>query len=241
MIPSLDSSLNRMEQTLNSLIEDGKSIGGFSDGPILRENIQSKSKQLVQLSNAVKQQIITLKEQNDPNVGKYEEDFDRLAQKMKQELPQILDSLKRSQSTEQPTVTQPISTTPLLDQQVVEEQRDLIEDLEVAVREILATMTQLHSIFTQTLEELQKQRNVILSVDNAVSNAHDDMNKGNENLQTAQKHQKGSTKCLLWLLLIFAVIAAGIGVGIYFGVKGNDDPSPTPTPTPTPNSTSLFY
>ena len=237
MIPALDSSLNRMEQILNTLVEDGSAVGGFNDGPLLRERIQSNSKQLVQLSSTVKREILSLKEQNDPNVNQYEEKFARLAQRMKQELPQVLDSLKKNQITETHSSSQAISTTPLLQQDVVDGTTEQIEELEVAVREILSTMTQLHSIFTQTLDELQKQRNVILSVDTAVSNAHDDMHKGNDQLDTATKHQKGSTKCLIWIFIIVALVVLGIALGIYFGTS-KKDPEPTPTPTPTPMPTA---
>ena len=240
-IPSLDASLDKMRQTLDSLLEDGEKIGSMSDGAVLRDRIQSNAKELVQLSASVKKQIMTLKEDDDPSISQYENDFMELSKQMKEKLPSILNRLKQNKTeTSSTSQVTPVVSQPLLEQQTVDNETQQIEDLEVSVREILSTMTELNRIFNQTLEELQKQRNTLLTLDNTISNAHDDVKGGNEQLEKATEHQKGSTRCLCWLLLVVGIIVAGIAIFLFIHFSGKSKNTPTPTPAPSTSPQALL-
>ena len=246
-LSNLSSSLNEMKSKFNTICTKKRDIGTFQDGPVLRQEINQNVHELVDITNRVKKLIATLKE-NGENIDSYEHDFEELGKQMNDELPKIVQVLKQKEEASPQYGTSAIQQ-PLMAQEEVDGTTEQIENLEVQVREILSTMRQLNEIFTQTLEELQKQRNVILSIDNQVSNAHDNMATGNEKLQEASEHQKGSSKCLCWLAIIFAVICVGIGIFCWIFIPNKDDDTPTepvntteptttPTPEPTPNPTA---
>ena len=214
-LSNLSSSLNEMKSKFQTLCAKKKDIGTFHDGPVLRQEINTNVKELVDVTNRVKRIISTLKE-NGENIDSYEAEFESLGKQMNTELPKIIQSLKQREDTSVPAYGVSQVQQSLMDQEEVDGTTEQIENLEVQVREILSTMRQLNEIFNQTLDELQKQRNVILSIDNQVSNAHDNMADGNEKLDGAKKHQRGSTKLLCWLAIIFGLVVVGIVIFLIF-------------------------
>lgn len=227
----------QIREKLQELKQQGSSIGTFKDTPTFRDSINQNVKDILQLSGASKRLIATLRQQEAPGLDDYEKEYEELNAELKRELPPIVQKLK--QNTEDAGGMggnpQAAMSQNLLDQEVVDGQAEQLEELESQVREILSTMKEVNEIFTKTLEELQKQRNMIVGLDNTVQESQDRMVSGNEALEKGKSHQKASTKCLLWILLFFGIIVAGIIIFIivkYTGKKPSPSPSPTASPTP---------
>lgn len=212
MSRDISHDINTMEDQLNKIMLNSSKLGGFDDGPDVRESLQQDVKSLMNLSQMVKKVIFTLREQGDPNVNDYQSKFDNLRNKMQNELPQVLNKLKENiQSNEPSNVPQTeIYNQPLLDQSQLDSETEYLQVIEQEVNNILTTMRELNLIFQQTLDELQKQRHILVSVDTMVSSSTNDMNSGNLDLEKAAEHQRGTTKCLWLILIIVAVVATGI-------------------------------
>ena len=228
-VQQLSSLLSNMRETLDRLCKQNSAVGGLSDGPLLRQELNKTVKELGSISKQAKSTIIILKE-NGEEIHDYESEFEKISENMKNVLPEIIQKL-REQQEEQPTGGSLSVTAPLMAQEEVDMETENIENLEIQVREILSTMRELHEIFTKTLEELQRQRNVLVSVDEQISAAQDSVKDGNQQLDAAHQHQKASTRCLCWIALFFLIICAGIG--IFLGIKyGTSKPSSSPSPSP---------
>lgn len=242
----LSRDITHLRNKLNDLSKASEDIGTIKDGALLRSTIQSDIKEIVALSQSIKSQLLTLSETNNDEAQSYEPEFLNIQNEMQNLLPKIVQKLKASASDSQEQITVPSTSVALLDQAQVDEETEQLEILEAQVGEILSTMRELNNLFHATLDKLNEQRNIILSIDDSISNAKDDMNNGNEQLDKGKNHQKGSTKCLCWLFLFFFIVVAGVCLFLFFkfgpGI-GKSTPSPTPTPqpvpTPIPNSTTI--
>ena len=218
-----------MRTKLDDLIKTGKDIGTFKDGPLMRESIQRDAKTLSEVSKRVKDELYELKKDENYEVNEYEKEFNSLREQMQAQLPPIIAKLK--QSAEEDNKVAPVQgSNQVLDQELIDRESEQIEVLEIEVRNILATMREVNQIFTQTLEELQKQQHMIATIDGHTEEAVNDMRHGNESLDKAKQHQKSSTKTLCWLLLFFMIIVAGIGLYIWSTSGSKPKPSPTPGP-----------
>ena len=229
----VDNDLRGMENTLSHVISLSEKIGSFEDGPHLRESIQSDVKTLMTFSKNVKGSLTQLRERNENGVDNYEQRFEDLRAKMQNQLPGVISSLRNNSFPENNEGTgSPLDPTPLLDQSLLDSQTDQLDELEQSINQILQTMKEVKALFTQTLDELQQQRHILVNVDKMTSTAQKDAASANDNLETAEKHQKGSTNVLCWILIILLIVCAG--VGIFLGIwipkhkkKNNDTPSNT--------------
>lgn len=207
----LSNDIRQMQDLLRLIVDDGNLLGTFDSAPVVKINLNANIKKLMQLTNTTKSRIVELRKASDPTVDQYEEEFKKIGAQMKKDLPPIIQKLREEESARDSSPQVSIINEPLLqDQQQIDAMTDQIDTLEEAVREILSTMNQLNEIFRQTLEELQKQRYVIATIDEHVESAHNDMKGGNKNLETAQEHQKSSTKCLWWIVAIILVVVGGV-------------------------------
>ena len=221
--------------TVSTLSQD---IGGFKDGIQLRQQIQSNVKQLMETSKSVKQNIQILRENDDPEIDAVQSTFDTLSNRMREQLPRVINSLKAETPGGDPSRDQAISSQSLLmDQQMINSDSDQLAMLENEVNTILTIMREVNALFEKTMAELQSQRHIIIGVDKMTTKAAEDMTMGTLELEKATEHQKKSRKCLCWILLLVLVVVAVVIIIIAVVVTKNkkDDPQPEPTPTPRPS------
>lgn len=237
--------IKRMDSILSTIENLSKDIGTFNDGMSLREQIQSHVKELMDTSKNVKTNISIMRQNDDPEIDSVQKSFEEVSGKMRNQLPKVINGLKASTPSVQPARnnSQEIFNQPLLvDQSLVDADSDQLAILESEVNQILSTMKEVNALFEKTMQELQSQRHLIIGVDNMTSKAADDMSMGTLELEKAEVHQKGSRKCLCWILLMITVIVGCVVVFVVVLVmkkkkKNSDTPAPTPTPvppTPTP-------
>ena len=241
----ISRDLNLLRSKLSETHSIAQDIGTIKDGALLRSTIQTTIKEISTLSTSIKSQLTILNQNSHDQAQEYELQFNEIQQEMQTQLPLIISKLKENTngSNQMNSFSSEIAENiiPLIDQEQVDGETEQIDILEEQVNTILTTMREVNDIFSSTLEKLQEQRNMILSIDNAVSDANDNASKAVDQLNKAEKHQKFSRKCLCWLLLVFLVIAAGIGVFVWLYLSRNSgskpSPAPAPTPTPTPEPT----
>ena len=222
-LTAVSNALSQMRTKLDELIKNGKDIGSYKDGPLLRNSIQNDAKSLAEISKKVKDDIFKLKQSGLPQVDQYENQFISLKEEMQKHLPPIVEKLRSALNEDTPSPQEDSLHSPLVDQQQIDSESEQIDVLEGQVRDILQTMREVHQIFTQTLEELNKQRNIILSIESNTEEAKKEMKNGNFELEKAKEHQKGSTGCLCWLLLFFIIIVGGIA--LYIWIEHSNKPT----------------
>ncbi|OHT11881.1 hypothetical protein TRFO_18451 [Tritrichomonas foetus] len=198
-------------------------------------------------SKNVKNDIQVLRNNDDPAIDSIQSSFDALSGKMREHLPKVINQLKAStpQGGEADR-GRDVFHQSLLDQQMVDADSDQLALLESEVNQILTTMKEVNALFEKTMQELQSQRHLIISVDKMTSKAAEDMSMGTLELEKAGDHQKKSRKCLCWIFLIILVIV--VCVVIFVAVllskkkKSSEDGGDTPAspavapPTPAPSA-----
>jgi hypothetical protein len=225
------SDIDKMTSTLNHILSLSKQIGGFRDGPHLREEIQVDVRTILDSSRTVKRDLVQLKENDEPEVDEYLARFEALRSRIQQELPPVVNKLKSSSAdTAIASSSSPNYTEGLLDQTQLDGETDLIDLLEQQVNTILMTMREVREIFGATLEELQKQRHMVQSIETTTAEAAEDVHKGNEILGEAQEQQKGATKCLMWVLIIVVLVAVAVVLIILSQTVWKKKPKATPPP-----------
>lgn len=222
MALQLSADIGKMRDLLNNIIENSKNIGGFNDGPRLRDEIQSDVKQIMQISQTVKSTIARLKEDEGIDISQQEKEVDSLRASMQTGLPVVIQKLRANSVPEQKPEATRSSTlqSGLLDQQQLDAESEQLEELEQQTNQILATMNQVNQLFKNTFEEIQKQRHILTDIQTFTQNASQDMKTGNDQLARADSSQKKGTKCLCWIFVILGVVVAG--VVIYLIVAGSN-------------------
>lgn len=223
-VAKVKQDIKRMDNIITNLKTLSKDIGSFNDGVHLRDQIQNNVKELMDTCKDVKTNITILRNNNDPEIDSVENSFEQVSQTMKQELPQILNGLKQSsssqagQSDSRPDV---MNQSLLMDQQLVDQDSDQLILLENEVNQILSIMREVKALFDRTMQEIQSQRNMIIGIDRSTSKAAEDMTMGSLELEKAQNHQKSSRKCLCWILLIILVVVICVVVFVVVLVLKN--------------------
>ncbi|KAH0795094.1 hypothetical protein GPJ56_000937 [Histomonas meleagridis] len=194
MIASLQNDFRSMKQLLQEICDLSDKVGGFDDGPDLRDQIQSKVQTLKRLSSQSKQSLMALSQKNDPAVNECQKQFDELNQDIQQKLVPVLNKLRSSTAAEE-SAPAPQFQNQLVSQAQVDQDTEYLEILEQEVNSILQTMKDVNKIFHETLEELQKQRHVLVGIDTTTTQAAQKMETGNKELKEAHEHQK---KCTIY-------------------------------------------
>lgn len=190
-IAALHDDISTMGQLFDEVVKSSEMIGGFDDGPDLRDNIQSKVKKIKQISSQVKS-IFNQFGEDDPRVKECQDIFNQLNVKMQNNLPGVIEKLRNNISNEQ--APQPTFQYQMQDQQQVDVETEYLMVLEQEVNTILETMKEVNQIFHQTLEELQKQRHILVDINTSTTEAANSMQSGNDELKKAEHHQK---KCII--------------------------------------------
>lgn len=221
----IESELNEMQNKLDVIIRDSNKIGTFEDNAGVRNEIQNNVKTLMTLSQSAKKTLTQLKQNDVPNVDQYQARFDNLSIQMKNNLPEVIQKFKQSapQFDQIDSYTNPTNdfNQSLLPQEVIENQSDQLDELSAQVNGILSAMREVHELFTETYEELQKQKHMLFRIETTTDAAREDMLNGNKQLDKAHENQKSSTRSLIWIFLILGVIIVGIVIfcSIYFTKK----------------------
>lgn len=208
---AIRNDISAMQNTLNTIMELERKIGGFGDGIQLREQLQMEVKDLLTKSQTVKNQIKLMQERNDPYVDDIQNEFQGLATQMQSHLPKVVQKLRSNESESHTSQSGGVVRQPLLlEQDVLDEETEMLDELEQQIGAILTQMRAVNELFTKTHEEIQKQRHILTGIDTYTSEAMEEMSIGVENIKKSQKHHIKSTKCLCWIWIILGVIAGGI-------------------------------
>lgn len=236
-VAQIQNNLQQMEDLRARIVNLSKDIGTFHDGIHLREQIQDSVQELKKLSRSVREEIEEMKknEGESSELSQIHAKFEALSSKIKEALTDVIASLRSTSASPQAgqliesTPNQSdystsknkrpleLITTPLLDQSMLDQETDEIYLLENSVNEILSSMRETNAIFTKTMQELQSQRNMIISTDTYTTKAAQNMKSGNEQLDKASSHQSGSRKALCVIFIIILVVA--VGIGLYFLIQ----------------------
>jgi DNA repair exonuclease SbcCD ATPase subunit len=236
MSSQVANDLDQMTALMNHIISLSNQIGGFNDGPHLREEIQSDVKAILSKSKDVKESLTQLKSRNASGADEYQARFDALRERMQGQLPGVINKLKENTDMASgPSGQQSSSGGAILSQALLDQDTELIDALEQQVNEILRRMRELNEIFGTTLAEIQKQRHFIAQIEGDTAEAAVSMEKGNEQLEEAAQHQKASTKCICAIAFILVVVAIGVALFITYEVhwkKSSSGGGPGPLPSP---------
>jgi hypothetical protein len=235
---SVASDLDRMTSLLNHIMSLSIKIGGFSDGPHLREEIQADIRTLTSLCQTTKTALIALKERGSPRVDDHLGRFNELRGRIQQDLPGVVQKLRGSSEQAQAKAA-PTHDDALLEQSLLDGETDVIDILEQQVNEILVTMREVNQLFGETLEQLQAQRHILTAIETHTTEAVSEMQRGNEELEQAKEKQKSSTKCICWILIILLLVVAAVVLIILSQTiwkKRNDEPGGQPTESSMPDA-----
>ncbi|OHT02735.1 hypothetical protein TRFO_30043 [Tritrichomonas foetus] len=226
------SNVQRMDEILNRLVTLSKDVGTFNDGIHLREQIQTNVQSLMNLSKQSRSDIQQLRQNEDPECDSLQILFENVSANMKRDLPAVISSLKSAApapadhgnsmfTSNSNRNNDNLINAPLLDQQMLDNETDQLDLMEHEVNSILSNMREIQQLFQSTLQEIQKQRHIVASIDQMTSNSVDHMQKGTKELDKATQHQKGSRKALCWILIIVLILVGGAAAfcGVYFTKK----------------------
>jgi len=90
-----------------------------------------------------------------------------------------------------------------------------INGLENAVQGIVEDLHELNDLTHQLDNKIQEQHEVIMKVDTVIESTVTEMQEGNKALEEAEEHQKGSNKCLIYILAIVLGVIALIVLGYF--------------------------
>jgi hypothetical protein len=232
---SVASDLERMTNLLNHIMALSTKIGGFSDGPHLREEIQVDIRNLTLLCQSTKTALLELKENGSPSADDHIARFNELRGRIQQDLPGVVQKLRGSSERAASGQSASFHEETALDQSLLDGESDLIDILEQQVNEILITMREVNQLFGETLEQLQAQRHILTAIETHTSEAVSEMGRGNEALEEAKEKQKLSTKCLCWIFIIVTLVAVAVVLIILSQTIWKKTVNPPPgTETPFP-------
>jgi K+/H+ antiporter YhaU regulatory subunit KhtT len=245
MQPSLSEVSRDIEEIaslLSHVVTLSDRIGSFSDGPHLREQIQNDVRRLTTLTQKVKTAMTELRENQGLLFESYQSRFEDLRSRMERDLKPVIEKLRKNQigSHTNDSGNQPETHIPLLSQTKLDQDSDLIDVLEQQVSAILQTMRRVNELFGETMMELQQQRHKLLAVEGETTRAMTEMTIGNEQIEKAATHQKSTTKCICWIVIIVIVVLTGVGLIIAWKVFWSKDDTPTPSPSTLPENWNLF-
>jgi hypothetical protein len=232
-LSQVSSDIEQMSSLLSHILSLSAKVGGFNDGPHLREQIQLDVKSILDSSQAVKRAFTRLKESDTPGVEEPLRRFDQLRARIQSELPNVISKLKDNTApSDFGSSSAPNYTEPQLDQRLLDADSDLIDVLEQQVNQIVAMMREVNALFGKTLAELQTQRHILTAIEQDTNVAVQEMTKGNEVLEEAADNQKKSSKCICWIaILIVAVVIAVVMIILWKTVwSKKEEPSPSATP-----------
>jgi chromosome segregation ATPase len=228
------SDIEQMSSQLSHILALSNKIGGFNDGPHLREQIQCDVKAILDSSQTVKRAFAALKESDPPGLDDHHRRFEQLRARIQAELPKVIAKLRDNTAPGAGAAAN--YTEPQLDQRLLDRDSDLIDVLEQQVGEIVAVMREVNSLFGQTLAELQAQRHMLTAIEGHTAAAAEEMGKGNEALEEAGEHQKKSTKCICWIAVIVAAVVVAVVLLVLWKTvwSKKSPPSPATPPPATP-------
>lgn len=235
-IQKAQDDLQHMNDLLTRIVNLSKDVGTFHDGIDLRDQIKTSVQELKQISQTVKKEIEILKQNDEDSnaTSSLHVAFEELSARVKNALPDVIQALRSADASQQgahlfePSPNQSntsdsknrpleLINTPLLDQGTLDQDTDLLEELESDVNSIMNAMREINELFIKTMKELQSQKTKIFSAENLTAEAHNQMKKGNDELDKATAHQKKSGKCLVFILIVILLI--GVGIGLYFLIQ----------------------
>jgi hypothetical protein len=219
------TELEKMAGLLDHVVGLSRQLGSAGDGPALRDQIQYDVRGLATSGQNAKRSLAQLHEQSDAGAGALLERFEALRARMQRELPPIVDRLRGAGPRAPPAYTDP-----LLAQRQLDADGDRLDALEGEVHAVLASMREAAQLFGQTLQEIKRQRRLLVAIDGETARAAEDAAAGAAEVRAADARQRSRTKCICWILLIVALVAAVVALVIVYVVKWSKDPSPTPTP-----------
>lgn len=97
-----------------------------------------------------------------------------------------------------------------------EMERALIEERDQGIRKIESTVLTVNEIFTDLAQLVEEQGHMIDNIEANIVSTESNVKQGTQELRKASDYQKKSRTKLCWLLLCVIVLAAGIGVTIWW-------------------------
>jgi hypothetical protein len=212
-LSEISNDLERLSSLLTHIVSLSMRVGGFDDGPELRENIQADVRSILSSSQSAKTTLLALKQRQVPSVDDYIARFDSIRARMQRELPEVINKLRNTGSfgrSSSSDLHADSMTQPLLDQTQLDGETEMLDVLGQQVNQIIAQMREIHEIFHQTLTEIQQQRHFVTSIDSATSKAAESMEHGNKELDEAAEKQKTSTRCLCVIVTIVVLVVIAV-------------------------------
>lgn len=209
--------ITEISELFRRFMANGDKIGGFEDEDVIKKALTADAVQIKRLIEECKGDIVVLKQRcgngvSDEEINRLEREVDELGTSLRQGLPQVIERLRESRTSGGYDQPQQGMEEHLLDQEMIDGQTEQLEELATMARSIIAQMTNLKATFDQTLSEIVNQRHKIVQIESYTEDARGNMQTGNDQLEKAAVHQKGTTKCLCWIFIILGVIIAGIAV-----------------------------
>eukprot|EP00040_Diaphanoeca_grandis_P020051 m.106381 g.106381 ORF g.106381 m.106381 type:complete len:339 (+) comp27717_c0_seq2:277-1293(+) len=123
---------------------------------------------------------------------------------------------------------------------------NVVQERETEILNIVQSINELSEIFKDMAQLITEQGSILDRIDYNIGIAEDSVERGKENLEKAEKHQKSASKKYIILLLI--VIVVGLLFAVMFKKKvapGGGDatqapPPPPPVTTAMPPATRMF-
>ncbi len=97
-----------------------------------------------------------------------------------------------------------------------EMERALIAERDQGIRKIESTVLTVNEIFTDLAQLVEEQGHMVDNIEANIVSTESNVKAGTQELRKASDYQKKSRTKLCWLLLCVVVLAAGIGVAIWW-------------------------
>jgi syntaxin 7 len=95
-------------------------------------------------------------------------------------------------------------------------ERALIEERDQGIRKIESTVLTVNEIFTDLAQLVEEQGHMVDNIEANIVSTESNVKQGTTELRKASEYQKKSRTKLCWLLLCVIILAAGIGVTVWW-------------------------
>jgi hypothetical protein len=189
---SLSTAISAVHSRLDGAAKVVEEIETTRNTQKLRQVIETQRQAKIKIEEA-ESALVSLRASQPGNAKENEtaESIKRARQKL-EAIGGRIQSVQASVQEDEKSPTAPSGVSPS-QVQVMEMEQDLAY-IEKSAVEIVSQMKVVNDLTHQTDDTIQIQHHQIIRIDEQISQAHDDMVKGNEDLKVAEQHQK-DTKC----------------------------------------------
>jgi len=199
---------NSLQSNISSLSNKWKKVETNINNLKAANMINQVRKELNDIPRICSQIEVQLKA-DDPDKERLNAQYMELLGIINSKKDEYMRLVNSAESTPQPTMSGPSSSGigSQLNQTLIDESAE-ISVIESQTQGIVEDMAELNKTTHQVAEVIEESHEVVMKVETTIEDAHQEMQEGNQQLDQAKEYQKGSSKCLCYILIIILIIIA---------------------------------